>query len=316
MFEKSPPKKIGISFGAGPAKRWSQEKAFMEKRAKELGLEVTTKFNTSDQPISQKQECKELIDSGIGVLILMPRNGADFSEIAKYAKEKNVKLITYARPLINQSCDLFVGYDTNRIGQAAGMYVTELVRQGNFIVLHGDKNDYNSAALYQGAMTHIQPAVAEGAKIILDEVVPAWSPDAAKKSLRTALQNNNNQVAAIIAANDIIAGACIEVLKEQNIQSKVIVTGMDAELPAIKRIAQGEQELTFYMNLQELSGITIDQAHNMLTGKKVLSNSEFTDSQGYKTPSYLIGARLITKDNLQRTLIDTGIFTKEQVYGK
>lgn len=313
--EKSSTPKIGISFGIGPASRWPQEKTHMEERAHELGIEVISKLNKSGDANTQKQDCKALIDSGVKVLIIMPRNCTDFSDILKYAKEKNVKVIAYARPIIGQSSDLFVGYDTYRIGQTEGLYTTELVRKGNFIVLRGDKGDYNSNNLYKGVMTQLEPAMAEGSNIILDDYVPGWDPEIAKKLVREALLKNNKKIEVILAPNDVIAGACYEVIQELGIKNKVIITGMDAELSAVRRIAHDQQDITFYMSLRDLARTAVEQANNMVTNKKIITNSEFVDNSGNKTPAYLISGRFITKNNLHRSLIEPGIFTREQVFG-
>ena len=40
--------KLGVSFGVGGATRWVKEKQFMEDRAKELGADITVRFNTTD----------------------------------------------------------------------------------------------------------------------------------------------------------------------------------------------------------------------------------------------------------------------------
>ena len=157
--------KIGISFGVGEAKRWPAEKGYMEERAQELGMEVETRFNKADAPKNQMQDCFELIDSGISVLILIPRDARKANEILAYAKKKNVKAISYARAVMGEDIDFFVGYDTYRIGQSLGLHLTEKTYKGNLAILKGDKNDFNSPLLYDGAMISIRPLVERGLSI-------------------------------------------------------------------------------------------------------------------------------------------------------
>lgn len=316
IFEKQPSKKIGISFGAGPAARWAQERVFMEEHAKSLGLEPIVRFNTTDKPKTQQEDCKELIDSGISVLIIMPRDGRNFTETVKYARSKNVKVIAYARPFINQNADLFIGYDNYRLGQTEGLYAIEMVRNGNYIILKGDKADNNSIALYDGIMKHVQPATASGVNIILDDFVPGWSPEKAKDMVRAALIKNNKKIGAILAPNDKIAGASIEVLKELGITNRVIVTGMDGELPAIKRIANDEQHMSVYLHLKDFAITAVDQAKSFIDKKEFSVNSEFVGENGLKTPSYLVSGKVITKETINKFIIEPGVYTKEQVYGK
>ena len=80
--------KIGVSFGVGEAIRWKQEKEYMQKRADELGIEIEIKLNTKNEPKTQEEDCFELIDSGIDVLIITPRNINDMNRIIKYAEKK------------------------------------------------------------------------------------------------------------------------------------------------------------------------------------------------------------------------------------
>ena len=110
--DDGPNPKIGISFGVGESELWSAEKGYIEERAQELWMEVETRFNKADAPKTQMQDCFELIDSGISVLILIPRDARKANEILAYAKKKNVKVISYARAVMGEAIDFFVGYDT------------------------------------------------------------------------------------------------------------------------------------------------------------------------------------------------------------
>lgn len=307
-------KKIAASFGVGAATRWSKEKVYMEQRAKELGVDFTAHLNSTGSAEDQIKECMQLIDQGISVLIIMPKDPTKMSALVDYAHSRNVKIIAYARPIINQKTDLFIGYDNYRIGQTEGLYAVEMVHVGNFIILKGDSTDNNALELYQGIMKQVQPAENEGVKIILDEFVPGWSPAKAKEMVRAALLKNNKKIDAILAPNDKIAASSIEVLTELNIKNKVIVTGMDAELAAVKRIIAGSQSMTVYLDLKELAYTAIDQAVSINSNKKFSTNAEFK-SKNISIPAHLVSGKVVTKENIDKVLIDTGVYTYEQVYG-
>ena len=308
--------KIGISFGVGEAKRWPAEKGYMEERAQELGMEVETRFNKADAPKTQMQDCFELIDSGISVLILIPRDARKANEILAYAKKKNVKVISYARAVMGEDIDFFVGYDTYRIGQSLGLHLTEKTYKGNLAILKGDKNDFNSPLLYDGAMISIRPLVERGAiHMILDEYVNGWSVDLAKRMLTDAIIKNDYKIDAVFAHNDIFAGAAAEVVKELGIKNPVIITWMDAETPALKRLLEGTQDATVYMDLKSMAYTAVNEAYNMATKKKPNVNSEFDNESKFKIDAFLINGKLITRENIDRVLIAPGHFTHEQIYG-
>lgn len=306
--------KIGVSLGVGPASRWESEKKHMEERAQEIGADIEVRLNKTDKPKTQKEDCLEMIDKGINVLLITPRDVNNVGDIVAYAKSKNVKVISYARVVLGEKVDLFVGYDSNRIGQGLGQHLTEMVYKGNYILLSGDPNDHNADLLYNGAMRYIEP-IKNDINIILDTPVPDWSPVKAKALVITALQANGNKVDAILAPNDKIAGACAEALAELNITNHVVITGMDCELEALQRIVTDKQDVTNYMDLREVATAAIDEAYNLATNKPVDVNAKFDNNTPTGIDAKLIAGKLITKANIDKVIIDGGIFSKEEVYG-
>lgn len=305
---------IGVSFGVGSAVRWENEKVYMEERAKELGVNIEVRLNKTDEPKTQEEDCLEMIDSGIDVLILTPRDVTKVGSILEYARQKKVPVISYARVVLGDKVDLFVGYDSNRIGQSMGQYATEMVYKGDYILLSGDENDNNAALLYDGATRYVD-AIRDDINILLDTPVAGWSPETAKALVKEAIAKNNNQVDVILAPNDKIAGACAEALEELGITDEVIITGMDAELDAARRIVRGTQSSTFYMDLKQLSYTAVEEAVHFAKGEKVTINTTFDNQSGSTIDSNLITGQLVTKENLDRILIESGYFTKEEVYG-
>lgn len=247
-------------------------------------------------------------------MILTPRDVNNTEEILAYAKKKNVKVVNYARVVLGDNVDLFVGYDSGRIGQSMGQYLSEKVYEGDYIILRGDSGDYNATLLYEGAMRYID-SIRGSINIIMDEAVPGWSADTAKEMVKNAVAQNGNRVNAILAPNDKLAGACADALTELGITTPVVITGMDAELDAVKRIVDGKQDMTIYMNLKDLARKAVEDADKMGRNQKVDVNADF-DNQGESTvASYLINGQVVTKQNIDKILIDKGYYTKEEVYG-
>lgn len=310
--------KIGVSFGVGPAVRWDKEKDFMLQRAKELNMDAKILINriSPGQKKTQEEDCIEMIDSGIDVLIVMPRDSNKIIKVLEYAKKKGVKTIAYARTIIGGDMDLFVGYDSFQIGQSMAKPLIEKVDKGDYIILSGDKGDDNALLLYQGAMSVLEPMKKSGSiNVILDTDVPGWSPDTAKKLVTNAIIKNNNNINAIFAPNDKIAGAAYKALDELGIKKPVMITGMDAELPAVRRIVNDQQYLTVYMDLKMLANAAIDEAYNFATKKKISANAEFDNGNKGKLSAYLISGQVIIKENINKILIDSGYYSRDDVYG-
>lgn len=307
---------IGVSIGVGSASRWETEKVYMEERAKELGVNIEVRLNKAGSSLlTQTEDCIELIDSGIDVLILTPRDVTQVDEILAYAKSKNVPVISYARIVLDKYVDLFVGYDSTRIGQMMGQYLSELVYEGDYIILRGDDNDNNAKLLYTGAMRYIDP-IRPNINVILEASVPGWLADEAKKMVSEAIANNGGNVDAILAPNDKIAGACAEAVAEAGIDHKVIITGMDAEIDAARRIVKGTQDMTVYMDLHTLANTAVEQAVNFAKGDKLEVNDEFDNNYSTPIQSNLISGQIVTQKNIDKILIDSGYFTADEIYGE
>lgn len=307
--------KLGVSFGVGGATRWVKEKQFMEDRAKELGADITVRFNTTDTPKTWREDCFELIDSGINVLIMIPRDLRQVDDIVDYAKKKNVKVVSYSRAILNPQTDLFIGYDTYKIGQNLGKHLSERVYKGNFIVLKGDKGDFNTHYLYNGANKYIEPMVGTGVNVILNDYVSGWSADTAKEMVKKAVIANDMKLDAVLCPNDGLAGGAAAAVQELGLKNHVIIVGMDAELAAVKRLVAGTQDATVYMDLKNMASAAVDQAVALAKGEKVTANSEIANDKGEKIKAYLITGEMVTKENIDKILIESGYYTKEQVYG-
>ena len=59
----------------------------------------------------------------------------------------------------------------------------------------------------------------------------------------------------------------------------------------------------------------VDQAVALAKGEKVTANSEITNDKGEKIQVYLITGEMVTKENIDKVLIESGYYTKEQIYG-
>lgn len=311
--EKQAPR-IGVAFGVGSASRWISEIQYMEEYAKTLDIQLETRFNNDETKKTLVQDCMELIDNGIDVLIVRPRDVKGMKEVVDYAHEQNVKIISYDSLIENEAVDLFVGYDSEYTGQLLGRYLSELVLEGDYILLWGDMNR-NVEDMYRGAMKYLEP-LGDRINILLEYGVPGWSTSEAKTIIKETVTSNGNHVDAILAFNDSLAGACAEALAELGVETPVLITGMDAEINAVRRIVAGTQACTAYMDLKKLACTAIDEALSLATGQPLSSNSSTENGSGIPIPSYLLPRQIVTKQNLDRVLIDSGYYSAEQVYGE
>ena len=92
----------------------------------------------------------------------------------------------------------------------------------------------------------------------------------------------------------------------------MVITGMDAELSAVKRLVAGTQDMTVYMDLKNLAETTVDQAYAMAKNEKITANTEIDIDDQKKIKAYLITGEMVTKENIDKVLIETGVILKNK----
>ena len=123
------------------------------------------------------------------------------------------------------------------VGEQQAQFLRNRAPKGNYILLGGAPTDYNAKLIREGQMAALEDAVKRGdIKIVADPWTPDWQADAAMKLTEAALKKARNQVVAVVASNDVTAGGAIKALEKHGLAGKVLVSGQDANLDAVRRI--------------------------------------------------------------------------------
>jgi D-xylose transport system substrate-binding protein len=122
----------------------------------------------------------------------------------------------------------------------------------------------------EGQRAALEDAVKRGEiKIVAEPWTPNWDADAAMAATEAALKKAGNKVVAIVASNDNTAGGAIKALEKNGLAGKVLVSGQDADLEAVRRIVQGTQTMTCYKPLSPLAREAASEAVHLAKGEKV-----------------------------------------------
>ena len=87
---------------------------------------------------------------------------------------------------------------------------------------------------------------------------------------------NNGKIDGVISANDTMAGGIIGILKKNNVNGKVPVTGQDASIAGLQAILVGDQCMTVYKAIKKeadaasAAGHRADQRHRHLEHRQRL----------------------------------------------
>jgi D-xylose transport system substrate-binding protein len=192
-----------------------------------------------------------------------------------------------------------------------GEYMASHLDRGNIVFLTGDPGDNTCVYLRQGAMNAIQPKIDSGAyTIVLEQECRDWMASEALKHVENALTATNNNIQGVIAPNDGTAGGVIQALAAQGLAGKVIVTGQDSEVDAIKRIIEGTQSMTVFFDVRDLAAAAFNAALKVAEGESSGATGVQNDGT-YDVPVLEFPAVQVTKDNYRALLIDSGYMSAD-----
>ena len=305
--------KIGFIYETMTVERWQRDRDIFVAKAENLGAEVIVKdaYEDSDR---QREIGIEMIDQGVDVLVIVAFDKDSLKDLVKYAHTHNVKVIAYDRMIRDVDVDFYISFDNTEVGRLMGKSATEKVPEGNYLILNGSQRDNNSFLLNDGYYSVLKPFIDKGdIKVAGETWIDAWRDEGSYDYVSKML-NQGITVDAIIAANDQLAEGAITALSENRLAGKVFVTGQDAELGACQRIVEGTQGSTVYKPINILAEGAAEIAVKMAEGDGSTVPYEEMQNGAYKVRCKIYRPQLVTKDNIDNTVIKDGFFTAEQVY--
>jgi D-xylose transport system substrate-binding protein len=304
---------IGFSMDTLKEERWNRDKALVEARAKEVGAQLDVLVANSDDSV-QVNQCNALLTKGVDVLIVAPHNGEIAASIVQSAHAKGVPVISYDRLIKNSEPDLYVSHQVIKMGEMQGEYALKHVPKGNYVLVGGAPTDNNAKLLRDGQMNILKPAVDRGdVKIISDQFAREWKAEEAQRLTEDALTKTKNDIQAVVASNDGTAGGAISALDVAGLTGKVLVTGQDAQLDAVQRIAKGTQTMTIYKPIKPLADSAVDSAVKLARGEALNAPDKINNGK-IDVPSILQEPQAVDRENLDATIIKDGYHKCEDVY--
>jgi len=303
---------IGFIYETMTVERWQRDRDIFVAKAENLGAKVIVKdaYEDSDR---QREIGIEMIDQGVDVLVIVAFDKDSLKDLVKYAHSHNVKVIAYDRMIRGVGVDFYISFDNSEVGRMMGKSATEHVPEGNYLILNGSQRDNNSFMLNDGYYSVLQPFIAKGDINVTGETwIDAWRDEGSYDYVSKIL-SSGQRIDAIIAANDQLAEGAITALSENRLAGKVFVTGQDAELGACQRIVEGTQGSTVYKPINILAEGAAEIAVKMVADEDIGPYEVMSDGEN-NIRCKIYQPQLVTKDNIDDTVIKDGFFTAEQVY--
>jgi len=312
---------IGVTLQATAASaRWeSQDHPQLQAALAKYAPNAEVDFvNAEGSAATQLTQAEAFITKGCKVLIVAPVDGVADGQIAQKAQAAGVKLIAYDALILNAPVDAYVSFDNVKVGELMGTWVQQNTKQGDTIgIISGSPTDNNATMFQQGALNILQPLFDSGDRVQgYKTMTPDWSSANAQTEAEQMLSQLNNNVQAVVVGNDNLATGVIAALKEQGLNGKVGVTGQDATVVGLQQIVTGDQGMTVWKPIAQEADAAAQLAAYMLNGTQPpasLLNGTTDNGSGTPIPSVLLTPISVTLDNMESTVIQAGVATKDQI---
>ena len=306
---------VGFSLATLKEDRWLRDRDIFFAKAKQEGMEVIVSNANNDSKL-QYQQVQDMVDRGIDILVIAPHDRNDAARAVTLAQQRGIPIISYDRLVCNANVDVYLSFDNVLVGEIMAERLLKAVPSGGYLIINGSPDDHNSEMFRQGYMNILQPAIDNGQIELLDETwVQNWTRELAFNFAYQMLQKHRNNVKGIIAANDSLAWGAIDAISELGLSGQIEVVGMDADLAACQRIAEGVQLMTVYKPIKSLAEEAVKLCKLLYGKEKVDSKRTIYDGK-YDVTYVAVGVVAVTGENLKDTVIQDGFHLEEDVYRK
>ena len=250
---------------------------------------------------------QSMIGEGVKVLIIDSIDAASGAGVEKAADKAGVKVIDYDRVNLGGTAPYYVSFDNEDVGRLQATTLLDCLKaQGvdkpKIIIMDGGTDVDNNAVLFKKGAHEVLDG--SGADIVGEAVVKGWDVNNAAPAFSGALTAAGGEVDGVLAANDDIANAVIGVLKTNQLNGKVVVTGQDSGTEGLQNIVTGQQSMTIFKNVTLEANAAAQLAIALIEGKDPtaagMQLSDFADpeSPNHQIQALLLPAEVITQANV------------------
>ena len=334
---------IGISMPSRKLERWNRDGALLKKQFEDRGYQVELIY-ADDSYEKQNKDIQKLMNDHVNLLVIAAVDASTPTKTLDKAKEAGIPIISYDRLIMNTDAISYnVSFNNYVVGKLQGQYIVKALGLTNYDVTRniefaeGDASDSNAALYYNGEYDVLKPYIDNGNIRVVsgqtdyDKVTTdGWSTANAEKRMKNILKSfyaDRQRLDAVVCANDYTAlGVTRAIDEEYQGRNNVIITGQDGDEENLKNIVDGKQSMTVFKALSNEVIVTVDLADEILKGltpgESLIRNSNWGFKCTYDTlsydngtgaiPSYLLMPTAVTKENMQKVLVDTGYYTVDK----
>ena len=292
--------------------RYPKDRDYFVEKVNQLGGKVEI-GDAQNDPYLQEKQAQQMVKNGAVVLVICPVNQNLAASIVRFASEHRVKIIAYERLIQNCNLDYFITFDNYNVGRQQANYAINK-KLGNYVLMEGDKRDKNAELIKMGQMAVINPLVESGKiKIIYNVFIEDWNESNAYMEMCKVLQLSGEKIDVVLSANDGMAGGIIKALENNQPDYPFIITGLDADLDACRRIIKGKQSMTVYKSFKKQARITAELAVKIAKGEPFKDANETIWNGMNKIQTISLQSIVVDSTNMVKTIVGDGIYSENDV---
>jgi D-xylose transport system substrate-binding protein len=299
---------VGVSWNNYNEERWAKSDEPAIKAALDAAGISYISTDAGSSAEQQIADVENLIAQGADALIILAQDGTAIKPAVQSALDQGIPVVAYDR-LIEDPGALYITFDNVEVGRMQARVIFDLVPAGNYVFIKGNQADANADFLRGGQQEILQAAIDAGDIVNVGEsYTDNWDPAVAQTNMEQFLTQNNNEVDAVVASNDGMAGGVVAALAAQGLDGIVPVSGQDGDAAALNRVALGTQSVSVWKDARELGKAAGEAAAQLAQGSAlgdVAGTVIFDSPGGNAMTSILLPPIPITQDNLD-VVLDAG----------
>jgi putative multiple sugar transport system substrate-binding protein len=326
---------IGVSMPTQSSTRWISDGENIKSLMEAEGFQVDLQYAEDDIP-TQVAQLEAMLTKGAKALIIAAIDGTQLTDVLQAAADAGVPVIAYDRLIRDsENVNYYATFDNFQVGvqQATsllvgmGVYASEESTSAdganaagpwNVELFAGSPDDNNAGFFFNGAMSVLQPLIDSGVLVVksgqtdFEQVATLrWDGAVAQKRMEDILVGTYaaDSVHGVLSPYDGLSRGIIAALVDggYTADNLPVITGQDAEVLSVQSMLAGEQYSTIFKDTRELAAVASGMAMAVLNGEEPEVNDTETYDNGVKVvPSYLLTPYIVTVDNYEALLIDSG----------
>ena len=328
---------VGVAMPTRSLERWNNDGAHVESLLKEAGYEVSLQY--ADNKVEEQiKQLETMINQGAKVLVVASIDGTALSNVLETAAAAGIKVIAADR-LINgtDAVDYNATFDNYQVGQLQGKFIEEQLELAtttekfNLEPFAGSPDDNNAKFFFSGAWDVLLPYVQDGKLVVPSGKDPksndewtkigiqGWESAKAQAEMDNRLNSfyGDKKVDVVLSPNDSLALGIEQSLESNGYKPGAewpLITGQDADKANVINMLADKQAMTVWKDTRTLGTQVAKMVDQIMKGETVEVNDTETYDNGKKVvPSFLLAPQVVTKDTVQKDLVDSGFYKASDI---